>query len=69
MYSDIIKIAIKINKKTDLEFDEVADEIKINLLGLIEKLNETKGDIQQFNSSDEVSKLEYVHIKMKEDED
>lgn len=62
MHSDIIKITIKV-KDDDLDLEEVAGEIKVCLLNIIETLEKTGGDVQQLKSSDDVVTMEYVHLR------
>jgi|GEM_PF-3484147 len=59
---DVITIKIKI-KNEDLEFDEKADLIKSHLKSLIDRLEETNGNVQQLKGKDADSTIEYVHLK------
>jgi hypothetical protein len=62
MKMDVITIKIKI-KNDELEFDEKTDLIKSHLKSLIDRLDETNGNVQQLKGQDEDSTIEYVHLK------
>lgn len=61
-YTDTVKITIRLNDETG-DMEDAKDLIVSNLKGLIEKLEYTNGDMQKAYAGDNVSELEYVHVK------